>query len=195
MHLCISTKGFSSFGNNPFKTDDNNAPAGEPGNVTIIENQGCNNHDWAIGARFTHFWAWDLAVGDADQDGNDDVYVLDLMTDIDTQRVVTYRGPITSSTPAMTTSLGSAKANAYRSMEVGDWGESQTGLSGACTDDDIFLLRSSGVDYSTGQTTNPGNDDNVSIIEFNCLAPASTPGYPTTYTYGSNQVNTNTIRL
>ena len=177
--------------NNPFKTDDNNAPAGQPGNVTIIENQGCNNHDWAIGARFTHFWAWDLAVGDADQDGNDDVYVLDLMTDIDTQRVVTYRGPITSSTPAMTTSLGSAKANSYRSMEVGDWGESQTGLSGACTDDDIFLLRSSGVDYGTGQTTNPGNDDNVSIVQFDCL----TNIYPTTYSYGSSQVNTNTINM
>ena len=169
--------------NNPFKTDDNGAPAGDPGNVTIIENLGCNNDGWNIGARFTHLWAWDLAVGDADQDGNDDVYVLDLMTDIDTQRVVTYSGPITSSTLAITTSLGSAKANSYRSMEIGDWGESQTSVTGTCTDDDIFLLRSEGVDYSTGQTTNPGNDDNVSIIEFNCLAPGNTPGYPTAYTH------------
>ena len=177
--------------NNPFKTDDNGAPAGEPGNVTIIENLGCSNQDWTIGQRFSHFWAWDLAVGDADQDGNDDVYILDLMTDIDTQRVVAYRGPITSSTPAITTSLGSAKTNAYRSLEVGDWGESQSSIGGACTDDDIFLLRSEGVDYSTGQTTNPGNDDNVSIIEFNCL----TNLYPTQYQYGTNQVNTHTINM
>ncbi|RZD44605.1 MAG: hypothetical protein CXT68_09225, partial [Methanobacteriota archaeon] len=177
--------------NNPFKRDDNGAPAGEPGNVTIIENLGCSNQDWTIGQRFSHFWAWDLAVGDADQDGNDDVYILDLMTDIDTQRVVTYRGPITSSTPAITTSLGSAKTNAYRSLEVGDWGESQSSIGGACTDDDMFLLRSEGVDYSTGQTTNPGNDDNVSIIEFNCL----TNLYPTQYQYGTNQVNTHTINM
>jgi hypothetical protein len=59
--------------NNPFKTNDAGAPAGEPGNVTIIENDGCNNRDWTIGARFTHFWVWDMTVGDADQDGNDDI--------------------------------------------------------------------------------------------------------------------------
>ena len=67
--------------NNPFKTDDNGAPAGEPGNVTIIENAGCNDDSWSIGERFTHFWAWDLAVGDADQDGNDDIYILDLLSE------------------------------------------------------------------------------------------------------------------
>ena len=99
--------------NNPFKTDDNGAPAGEPGNVTIIENGGCNEQTWSIGARFTHFWAWDLAVGDANQDGNDDVFILDLMADLTTQRVVTYRGPITSNTQGTLTNLGSSQQNSY----------------------------------------------------------------------------------
>ena len=50
--------------NNPFKTNDDGSPAGEPGNVTIIENGGCNEKTWSIGARFTHFWAWDLEVSE-----------------------------------------------------------------------------------------------------------------------------------
>ena len=182
--------------NNPFKTDDNGAPAGEPGNVTIIENGGCNEKSWSIGARFTHFYAWDLAVGDANQDGNDDVFVLDLMADITTQRVVTYRGPITSNTQGMITTLGSSQQNTYRNLEVGDWGETETGgLSGTCTDDDIWLQRGQGLDYSTGQVTNPGDDDNMTIIEFSCL----TNTYPATYTFSatnpppnSNVINMNT---
>lgn len=123
--------------NNPFKTDDNGAPAGDPGNVTIIENGGCNEKSWSIGARFTHFYAWDLTVGDADQDGNDDIFVLDLLGDLATQRVVTYRGPITSNTQGTVTSLGSSTSDRYQNLEVGDWGETETGgLSGTCTDDD-----------------------------------------------------------
>jgi len=186
--------------NNPFKTDDNGAPAGDPGNVTIIENGGCSEKSWSIGARFTHFYAWDLAVGDANQDGNDDVYILDLMADITTQRVVTYRGPITSNTPAMITSLGSSQQNTYRNLEVGDWGEVEAGIAGGCnsarTDDDIWLQRAEGLDYSTGQVTNPGNDDNMTIIEYNCL----TNTYPTSYTFSatnpppnSHVINMNTI--
>ncbi len=183
--------------NNPFKTDANGAPAGEPGNVTIIENGGCDEKSWSIGARFTHFWAWDLAVGDANQDGNDDVYVLDLLADITTQRVVTYRGPITSNTQGLITTLGSSQQNTYRNMEVGDWGETETGgLSGTCTDDDIWLHRGEGLDYSSGQVTNPGNDDNMSIIEFSCL----TNTYPATYTFSatnpppnSHVINMNTV--
>jgi len=167
--------------NNPFKTNDQGLPAGEPGNITIIENDGCNNRDWTIGARFTHFWVWDIAVGDANQDGDDDIYVLDLLSDISNQRVVTYRGPITSNTQPLTMALGASSQNTYRSIEVGDWGETQTGLSGSCTDDDIFLLRSEGLDYATGQVTNPGNNDNISIIEYSCL----TQSYPVTYTFST----------
>ena len=178
--------------NNPFKVDDNGAPAGDPGNVTIIENGGCNDKSWSIGARFTHFYAWDLAVGDANQDGNDDVFVLDLMADITTQRVVTYRGPVTSNTQGMITTLGSSQQNTYQNMEVGDWGEVETGIGGACesprTDDDIWLQRSQGLDYSTGQVTNPGNNDNMSIIEFNCF----TGTYPSTYTFSATSPPPNT---
>ena len=178
--------------NNPFKTNDQGAPAGEPGNMTIIENGGCGSQDWSIGERFTHFWVWDMTVGDADQDGNDDIYVLDLMADITTQRVVTYRGPITSSTQGGITNLGAASSNTFRSIEVGDFGDTQTSLTGSsCTDDDIWLLRSEGLDYSTGTVTTPGNDDNVSIIEFDCL----TQGYPLSYTYGSSQANTQIINM
>jgi hypothetical protein len=36
-------------------------------------------------------------------------------------------------------------------MEVGDWGETETGgLLGTCIDDDIWLQRNEGVDYSMG---------------------------------------------
>jgi len=166
--------------NNPFKTNDQGAPAGEPGNVTIIENDGCNNRDWTIGARFTHFWVWDMTVGDADQDGNDDIYVLELEEDITRQNVVTYRSPITSTTQGTPTFLGLSTQHIYQTLEVGDYGETQSvGLGGSCTDDDIFLLRGYGVDYSTGSVTNPGNADNVTIVEYSCTGVATTPGsYP-----------------
>ncbi|HJM55469.1 MAG TPA: VCBS repeat-containing protein, partial [Poseidonia sp.] len=182
--------------NNPFKTNDQGQPAGEPGNITIIENGGCGQKDWSIGERFTHFWVWDMAVGNADQTGDDDIYVLDI-TDVTpgNQRVVTYSGPITSSTQGLATSLGTSSQNTWRSIQVGDWGESQSSITGSCTDDDIFLLRSEGLDYSTGTVTNPGNDDNVSIIEYDCTASGVTPGYPVSYNYGTNQVNTNVVNL
>ena len=48
--------------NNPFKRDANGAPAGEPGNLTILENDGCSSDSFSIGARFTHFYAWDLSL-------------------------------------------------------------------------------------------------------------------------------------
>ena len=177
--------------NNPFKRDANGAPAGEPGNLTILENDGCSSDSFSIGARFTHFYAWDLAVGDVNQDGNDDVLVLDLLNDISNQRVVTYMGPVSSTTTPMTTALGASSTNAYRDLEVGDWGEGQQGLGSQCYDEDIWLLRSEGVDYTTGTVTNPGNDDNVTVIEFNC----QTNLFPTTYTFsttpqaGSHVVN------
>ena len=71
--------------------------ATRPGNLTIIENGGCGNRDWSIGQRYGHFLAWDIAVGDADQDGNDDIFVLELLADLTSQRVVVYKGPITLS--------------------------------------------------------------------------------------------------
>ena len=170
--------------NNPFKTNDQGAPAGDPGNVTIIENDGCNNKDFTIGQRFTHFWVWDMSVGDADQDGNDDIFVLELEEDLSRQNVVSYRSPITSSTQGAPTFLGPSTTFTYRTLEVGDYGETQTvGLGGSCTDDDIFLLRTEGLDYTTGSTTNPGNGDNVTIVEYSCTGVSSTPGaYPTDIT-------------
>ena len=178
--------------NNPFKTDDNGAPAGEPGNLTILENDGCNSDSFTIGQRFTHFWAWDLAVGDINQDGNDDVVILDLLNDISNQRVVTYLGPIGSSTTPKVTTLGTSNTNAYRDLEVGDWGETQ-GIGTTCVDEDIWLLRSEGVDYATGQVTNPGNSDNVTIIEYDCLSN----NFPTTYAYASSpqQINTHVVNM
>lgn len=156
--------------NNPFKTNDQGAPAGEPGNVTVLINDGCADNGFTISARFSHFWAWDLAVDDLDGDGNDDIVVIDLLADITSQRVVTYRGPITSSTQAQVTALGPSTTARFSEVELGDYGESQTGgTSGTCTDVDAWLLVGRGVDYTTGQYTTQGHDDNMSVLEFSCL--------------------------
>ena len=65
-------------------------------------------------------------------------------------------GPITSSTQAQVTLLGDSTQNAYRDLELGDWGEpSQTGISGSCDDVDMWLVRAEGVDYLTGAATKP----------------------------------------
>ena len=56
-------------------------------------------------------------------------------------------------------------------------------------------MRSEGLDYSTGQVTNPGHDDNVSIVEFNC----QTDAFPLTYTFsttpgpGEHVINMQTV--
>ena len=53
-------------------------------------------------------------------------------------------------------------------------------------------MRSEGVDYATGQTTNPGNDDNVTIIEFNC----QTNLFPATYTFStSTQAGSHVVNM
>ena len=140
-----------------------------PGNVTIIENGGCNEQTFSIGEQYDVVWMWDLAVADLNGDGNDDIVTLELLADIKTQRVVTYLGPITSSTQGQITALGDSTQNAYRDLELGDWGEpSQTSLSGSCDDVDMWLVRSEGVDYLTGTSTQPGNSDNITVVEFDC---------------------------
>ena len=80
-------------------------------------------------------------------------------------------GPINSQTQTQITSLGDSTQNAYRELELGDWGEpSQTNpVTGSCDDEDLWLVRSEGVDYITGAATNPGKSDNVTVVEFNCL--------------------------
>ena len=57
----------------------------------------------------------------------------------------------------------------------------------------MWLLRSEGVDYSTGQTTNPGKDDNVTIIEYNC----NTNSFPTTFTFNqqSPPINSHVVTM
>ena len=47
-------------------------------------------------------------------------------------------------------------------------------------------MRSAGLDYATGQATNPGHNDNVSIVEFNC----QTNSFPPTYTYSPTPTST-----
>ena len=166
--------------------------ATRPGNLTIIENGGCGNRDWSIGQRYGHFLAWDIAVGDADQDGNDDIFVLELLADLTSQRVVVYKGPITSATTPVPISLGASTTHIYQHLEVGDYGETQTTLTGSsCTDDDIFLLRGYGVDYATGSVTNPGNNDNITVIEYDCQLQ----NYPASYSAGTNQANTHNHQM
>ena len=140
-----------------------------PGNVTIIENGGCNEQTFSIGEQYDVIWMWDLAVADLNGDGNDDIVTLELLADIKNQRAVTYMGPITSSTQGQVTLLGDSTQNAYRDLELGDWGEpSQTSISGSCDDVDMWLVRAEGVDYLTGTSTTPGHSDNVTVIEFDC---------------------------
>ena len=59
----------------------------QPGNVTIISNDGCDTRTFSIGERFTHFYVWDVKVGDFEGDGNDDIAVLELATDLTTQNL------------------------------------------------------------------------------------------------------------
>ena len=167
--------------NRPLRQDATGAiVVDKPGNVTVIENDGCNVDTFTLGQQFDVVWMWDLAVADLDQDGNDDIVTLELLADLKNQRVVTYRGPITSSTQAQITSLGDSTQNSYRELELGDWGEpSQTGLQGSCDDVDLWLVRSEGVDYLTGAATNPGKSDNVTVLEFDC----QTNSFPATFTW------------
>ncbi|MEE2985903.1 MAG: VCBS repeat-containing protein [Candidatus Thermoplasmatota archaeon] len=169
--------------NRPLRQDATGAiVVDKPGNVTVIENDGCNVDTFTIGEQYDVVWMWDLAVADLDQDGNDDIVTLELLADLKQQRVVTYRGPITSSTQAQITSLGDSTQNSYRELELGDWGEpSQTGLSGSCDDIDLWLVRSEGVDYITGAATNPGKSDNVTVLEFDC----QTNSFPATFTWST----------
>ena len=92
--------------NNPFKQDDAGNPASEPGNLTIIENDG--SRSFSVGERYTHFYAWDIEVGDFDDDGNDDVAILGLYPDITTQYLQVYKGPVTcaESVPSTTANAG-----------------------------------------------------------------------------------------
>ena len=79
-------------------------------------------------------------------------------------------GPINAQT--LTTnilSLGDSTQNAYRELELGDWGESsQISTSGSCDDIDLWLVRAAGVDYLTSQTTSPAASDNITVVEFDC---------------------------
>ncbi len=178
--------------NRPFKSDGNGGLLVDKlGNITIIGNDGgcdspgvpkANPRGFSISARFDQVWVWDLAVGDVDEDGDDDILVLELQADIKKQVVKTYLAPINSNSQPIVTQLGDSTANAYREIEVGDWGETQ-GVGQTCTDSDIWLQRSAGVDYLTGVTTNPGKSDNITVIEFDCL----TNTFPLTYTFSTTQ--------
>ncbi len=178
--------------NRPFKSDGNGGLLLDKlGNITIIGNDGgcdssgspkANARGFSISARFDQVWVWDLAVGDVDEDGDDDILVLELQADIKKQVVKTYLSPITTNSQPMITQLGDSTANAYREIEVGDWGETQ-GIGQTCTDSDIWLQRSAGVDYLTGVTTNPGKSDNITVIEFDCL----TNTFPPTYAFSTTQ--------
>ena len=156
--------------NRPLRQDASGAiVVDKPGNVTIIENDGCDEDTFTIGEQFDVVYMWDLAVADVNKDGDDDIVTLELLADVKQQRAVLYKGPITSSTQGQITLLGDSTNNAYRELELGDWGEpSQTGIGGSCDDVDMWLVRAEGVDYLTGAVTSPGDSDNVTVLEFDC---------------------------
>ena len=140
--------------------------------MTVIDNTGDCGADltFQLTATFDMVYVWDLAVGDIDKDGKDDIAILELQADIKTQVVKVFRGPVTSSTQPLTTTLGDSTANAYRELELGDWGETQSLGLQDCEDLDLWLVRSEGVDYLTGTATNPGKSDNVTVVEYDCFA-------------------------
>ena len=154
------------------------------GNVTILENDGCSTGTFSIGEQYDVVWMWDLAVADLDGDGNDDIVTLELLADLKQQRVVTYKGPITSTTQGQVMSLGDSTQNSYRDLELGDWGEpSQNNplSGGSCDDVDMWLVRSEGVDYLSGAATNPGKSDNITVVEYDCLGNT----FPSTLTWSA----------
>ena len=159
--------------NRPFVRDANGAlVVDKVGNMTVIDNTGDCGADltFQLTATFDMVYVWDLAVGDIDKDGKDDIAILELQADIKTQVVKVFRGPVTSSTQPLTTTLGDSTANAYRELELGDWGETQSLGLQDCEDLDLWLVRSEGVDYLTGTATNPGKSDNVTVVEYDCFA-------------------------
>lgn len=159
--------------NRPFVRDANGAlVVDKVGNMTVIDNTGDCGADltFQLTATFDMVYVWDLAVGDIDKDGKDDIAILELQADIKTQVVKVFRGPVTASTQPITTTLGDSTANSYRELELGDWGETQSLGLQDCEDLDLWLVRSEGVDYLTGTATNPGKSDNVTVVEYDCFA-------------------------
>ncbi|CAI8242600.1 MAG: Uncharacterised protein [Methanobacteriota archaeon] len=174
----------------------------QPGNVTIINNDGCDSRTFSIGERFTHFYVWDVKVGDFEGDGNDDIAVLELATDLTTQNLVIYPGPDPTVPASELTSLGQSTSYSFREFNIGNKGEAIATLPSGqpnpadCEDNDIWLLRSYGVDYTTGQLTNPGTEDNVTVVEFDCtLAGGRFPIDATTQTSGTSTNNPVEVNL
>jgi len=181
--------------NRPFRQNAQGAlVVNKAGNVTVFENDGCSEDSFSVKVRKEHVWVWDLAVDDVNGDGDDDIVVLELLANAKTQQISTYLGPIGSTSTARVTGLGDSTANSYQEMRLGDWGETQNQGIGTCTDSDIWLVRGPGVDYITGQVTNPGDADNVTIIEFDCAVSST---YPATYAYNPTtpQANTHIINM
>ena len=174
----------------------------QPGNVTIISNDGCDSRTFSIGERFTHFYVWDVKVGDFEGDGNDDIAVLELATDLTTQNLVIYPGPNPTVPSSELTSLGQSTTFSFREFNIGNKGEDLATLPSGqvnpadCEDNDIWLLRSYGIDYTTGQLTNPGTGDNVTVVEFDCtLAGGRFPIDATSQTSGSSTNNPVEVNL
>ena len=147
----------------------------QPGNVTVINNDGCNSRTFTIGERFTHFYVFDVKVGDFDIDGNDDIAVLELASDLSSQNLVVYAGPDPTFPASELTALGQSSTFTFTSFNIGNKGEPLdvdpvTGQTNPadCIDNDVWLLRGYGVDYTAGQLTNPGSSDNVTVIEYDC---------------------------
>ncbi|RAH14343.1 MAG: hypothetical protein CMB56_005490 [Methanobacteriota archaeon] len=174
----------------------------QPGNITILNNDGCNTRTFTIGERFTHFYVFDVKVGDFDVDGNDDIAVLELASDLSSQNIIVYPGPNPLLFDRELTALGQSSTFTFTEFYIGDKGEPLsvdpvTGQTNPadCVDNDIWLIRGYGVDYSQGQLTNAGSSDNVTVVEYDCtLGNQGTNGqgrFPADATTQQNGVSTN----
>jgi len=142
------------------------------GNLTVLLNDDCAGSFSEDAVYTTGDIVWNFEVKDVNDDGDDDIVVLELQ-DIasGTQRILTYLGGSQRNNAATNhkiTTLDNLANKVYSDIRLGNFGEVVTGgpISSDCDDMDAFLQFRPGYNQATGYSD--GDWDNVSIIEFDC---------------------------
>ena len=145
-----------------------------PGNLTVLWGD-CDNlvHEWSdTEITISNPYHVDMAVGDINDDGNDDIVLLTIDATFTNQYIQVYRGP----DPSLITNQQALPVpltnGLYDHMELGHWGETVQGGGlpgsiGDCEDLDLWLLRTP--PYNTGVGYSVGHYDNMTVLEYDCL--------------------------